>query len=161
MTSQTGPDSPRRRTSMSAKGGTKRKMISGSSPGFRGAGEGPAGGAAGPAPDRPASARSHRSAWIRLVFPLPAGPITRLNGSRRRHVARSALKCLNWTDAITRRCKQPRSQNAIAARARHEGRRAAADAPPHNQCPGSAAAAAFAALASSTTLRSNSAGISS
>src|SRR4051812_37297117 len=39
---------------------------------------------------------------MRLVLPLPFGPITRLNGINRRLALRRALKFRNTTEAITR-----------------------------------------------------------
>ena len=50
---------------------------------------------------RSARVRSRKKACTKLVLPLPLGPMRRLKGSIRRLVARSALKCLNWTEAIT------------------------------------------------------------
>ena len=54
------------------------------------------------------SVRRRMMASIKLVFPLPFGPITRLKGVRTTRVFRNALKFRNAMDAITSaRCESP------------------------------------------------------
>mgnify|MGYP006921030284 CR=1 FL=1 len=70
---------------------------------------------------------------MRLVLPLPLGPMTRLNGSSVRLVSRSALNFRNATEAITlERSPRPRGKStSVVARqcaaADHAGNEAARD----------------------------------
>ena len=77
------------------------------------------------------SVRNRSRAWMRLVLPLPLGPMTRLNGSSVRLVSRSALNFRNATEAITvKRSPRPRGKStSVVARqgasADHAGNEAA------------------------------------